>query len=178
MIITISGTAGSGKSSVAKELARRLHYEHYSMGDIQREIAKEKGLTIVELGELEKKDPSIDKMIDEKQKKLGETEDNFVLDSWLSSLFVPKGYKIFLDADINARAQRIAKEREAEKYETAAQAIKAIKKREKTNRERFMKFYNYDFMDKKNYDLVLDTTDSDINSTVQSITEKLKLIKP
>jgi CMP/dCMP kinase len=169
MRITISGTAGSGKSTVARELAKMLGYKHYSMGDIQREIAKEKGLTIVELGELEKKDPSIDKMIDDRQKKLGKTEDDFVIDSWLSSLFIPNSFKIFLDADIEVRAKRIAKEREAEKYDTPEQAIKAIKQREKTNRERFLKFYNYDFMDKKNYDLVIDTAGKDILEIVEKI---------
>jgi CMP/dCMP kinase len=169
MIITLSGTAGSGKSSVAKELAKKLRFKHYSMGDIQREIAKEKGLTIVELGELEKNDPGIDRMIDERQKNLGRTEDNFVIDSWLSSLFIPNSFKIFLYADIEVRARRIAKEREAEKYETVEQAVKAIKKREKTNRERFLKFYNYDFMDMKNYDLVIDTTGKDIPEIVDKI---------
>ena len=71
MKIAISGKAGTGKSSVAKLLAGKLKYRHYSMGDIQREIAKKKGISIAELGELEKTDPGIDNMIDERQREIG-----------------------------------------------------------------------------------------------------------
>ncbi len=173
MRITISGTAGSGKSTIAKELAKKLDYEHYSMGDFQREIAKEKGISITELGELEKKDDSIDRMVDEKQKKLGK-KDDFVIDSWLSPLFIPNSYKIFLDADIKERAKRITKEREAESYSEREEAIEAIKQRERTNRERWLQYYDYDFQDKKNYDLIIDTTDKSIEEILKLISEKIK----
>ena len=69
MIISISGTPGSGKSTVGEILAKRLGFEHYSMGDFQRSLAQEKGITILELLELEKKDPKLDKRVDEKQRK-------------------------------------------------------------------------------------------------------------
>ena len=39
MIITITGLPGSGKTSVAKHLAKHLHIKHYSMGDLFRKIA-------------------------------------------------------------------------------------------------------------------------------------------
>lgn len=175
MIITISGTAGSGKSSVAKELAIKLNYKHYSMGDFQRELAKAKGLSIVQMGELEKIDPGIDKMVDDKQIKLGEEEDNFVIDSWLSAHFIPKAFKIFMDAKIEIRASRITQKREAESYETKEEALAAINKREETNRSRFLEFYNYDYMNMENYDLVIDTDEKDINGIVQQILEKINV---
>jgi predicted cytidylate kinase len=158
MIITISGVAGSGKSTVAKELAVRLGFKHFSMGDIQREIAKDKGLTIVELGELEKKDRSIDMEIDDRQARLGQEKDNFVIDSWLASKFIPHAFKVFLDCDLDVRAKRICKKREAEGYNDVNLAKKAIVQRERTNRERWIEYYGYDFLDMQNYDVVLDTT--------------------
>ncbi len=39
MIITIDGPAASGKSSVAKEIARRLHIHHFSTGLLYRAVA-------------------------------------------------------------------------------------------------------------------------------------------
>jgi predicted cytidylate kinase len=173
MRITLSGTAGSGKSTVAKMLAKKLGYRHYSMGDIQREIAKEKGITIVELGELEKKDKSIDLRIDERQREIGK-QDDIIVDSWLAALFIPDSFKIFLDADIEIRAKRITKEREAETYTDIEDAKKAIQKREKTNIARFKKFYSYDFMDKKNYDLVIDTSYSDVETIIKKIIKEIK----
>lgn len=174
MKIAISGMAGSGKSTIAKMLAKKLGFKHYSMGDFQREIAKEKGLTIVELGELEKTDPAIDRMVDDKQKALGREKDNFVIDAWLSPYFIPDSFKIFMDADIKERARRITKKREAESYSKPEDAVKAISQREKTNRERWKKFYGYDFMDKKNYDLVIDTTGKNIDRVLKIILDKVE----
>ena len=45
MIITVSGRAGAGKSTLAKALAHRLRLKRYSSGDLQREIAREKGIS-------------------------------------------------------------------------------------------------------------------------------------
>ena len=173
MIITLSGKAGSGKSTIAKLLAKKLNYKHYSMGDLQREIAKEKGITIVELGELEKTDPEIDHMIDDKQKNLGKNQDNFVIDSWLSACFIPHAFKIFLDGEINVRAKRITKKREAENYTQIEEAIKAIKQREKTSQDRFLEFYNFDYLDMNNYDLVVDTSKLSIEEVLKLILSKI-----
>jgi cytidylate kinase len=173
MRITISGTAGSGKSTIAKMLAKKLKYRHYSMGDFQREIAKEKGVSITELGELEKKDPAIDLMVDEKQKSLG-TKDDFVIDSWLSPLFIPESFRIFMDADIGERAKRVFK-REPKDYSDLDDAVRKIKQREKTNRDRWMEFYDYDFRAKKNYDLVLDTTGMKIDEVLKIVFDAVKI---
>ncbi len=71
MIITISGIAGSGKSTVAKLLAKRLGYRHYSIGDFMREMAKERKVSLLELSKEAEKGHSIDKELDEKQRELG-----------------------------------------------------------------------------------------------------------
>ena len=91
MIITISGIAGSGKSTVAKLLAKKLNYKHYSIGDFMRQIAKERKLTLLELSKQAEKDNSIDKELDKKQIELGKTKDNFVIDSRLGFHFCPFG---------------------------------------------------------------------------------------
>jgi cytidylate kinase len=48
MIISIGGTHGSGKSTIAKMLAKKLNWPHYYMGGLRRETAKKKGLTLAE----------------------------------------------------------------------------------------------------------------------------------
>lgn len=175
MIISISGTAGSGKSTVAKKLAEELGFKHYSMGDLQREVAIKKGVSILELGELEKTDPSIDKMIDDKQRELGEKEDNFVIDGWLAPNFIPHAIKIFLDADIKERVKRrVAHSRDSESYKTEKETEEAIIKRQNTNRERWIDFYGFDFMDMNNYDHVLDTTNKNIEDVLKTVIQIIK----
>ncbi len=175
MIITIGGKAGSGKSTIAKELAKKLNLKHYSIGDLQRNIAKEKGITLIELSKLEEKDSSIDKELEEKQKELGTKNDNFVIDGRLSAFFIPNSIKIFLDADEKIRAERILKDgRSTEKSEDIDKAIKNIKKREESENNRFKKYYGFNCYDKTEYDFTIDTS----NLTVKKIINKiLNIIK-
>ena len=48
MLITISGLPGSGKTTVARLVARELGLEHVYAGDIFRRQAEEHGLTLAE----------------------------------------------------------------------------------------------------------------------------------
>ncbi|MBN2423128.1 cytidylate kinase family protein [Candidatus Woesearchaeota archaeon] len=191
MIITISGVSGSGKSSTAVLLAEKLNYKHYSMGDLQRKLAEKHGMTTVEFSKIESKDPKYDNERDNILKELGEKKDDFVIDGWLGAKFIPGSFKIFLDCDLDTRAKRIYEEtkkgkniagidhkRESDKkYSSVNDTKKTLLKKEKLNRERWRKYYNFDFMDKNNYDLVLDTTNLNINRTVNEILDHIKQIK-
>jgi len=137
-IITINGTAGSGKSTVAKLLAKKLDYKHYSMGDFQREIAEEKGISLLELGKLEEKDKSIDEEVDQMQIDLGRKEDNFVIDSRLGFHFIPNSIKIFLDADFEERAKRILADTIRKEHNVNLKTTKQnIKTREASEKKRY-----------------------------------------
>lgn len=169
MRIVVSGTAGSGKTSVAKEIAARLNYKHYSIGDFFGKIALKKGVDLIKLSKLAESDPSIDKEADEMQKALNK-EDDFVIDSRLGAFFIPDSIKIFLDADLKTRAKRIiGDERVDEQNKSIKGAIKGIKKREESENKRYKKYYGYDCYDKSKFDLVIDTTDIDIEGVVDKI---------
>lgn len=170
MIITISGIAGSGKSTMAKLLAEKLNYKHYSVGDFMREMAKERNLTLLELSKKAETDKTIDKELDKKQIELGKKEDNFVIDSRLGFHFIPNSKKIFLEVDLNEAAKRIFREkRQHEQYKDIQESIEKIKTRIKSEDKRYREYYNMDYHDKKNYDLVIDTT----NITVEQVLNKI-----
>lgn len=175
MIITISGKAGSGKSTIAKILAKKLNYKHYSIGDLQRKLANELGLTIEKLGELEKTDKKYDHMMDQKTKDLGKNEDDFVIDSWLAPNFIPKAFKIFLDVDIDiAIKRRVKHHRDEEKFTSLKETKKSLLNRQKVNRDRWMQYYGYDFLDMKNYDLEIDTTNKTVEEIIKIIIDNIK----
>ncbi|MBI4440032.1 cytidylate kinase family protein [Candidatus Woesearchaeota archaeon] len=175
MIIVISGRAGSGKSTIAKAIAKRLGLRHYSMGDLTREIAKERGLSLLELGKLEETDDSIDRAIDEKQRDLGK-QDNFVIDGRLSAFFIPHAnVKVFLDADKVERAKRILNDkRGGEKNEDVATTLKNMDRREESENKRYWKYYGFNCYDHSNYDLVLDTTKMPVEEVVDKIVAFVK----
>ncbi len=160
MIVTISGKAGSGKSTVAKLLSEKLKLKHYSIGDLMRAMAMEKGISLLELNKMAEQDKSIDFELDNKLKELGRTKDNFVVDGRLTAFFIPGAdVRVFLDANDKVRAERILKDRrQQEKSENLKETIDNIKKREESEKKRYQKYYGINYLDKKHYNRIIDTT--------------------
>ncbi len=172
MIITISGSAGSGKSVTGRELARRLGYKHYSIGGFMREMAEERDISLLELSRQAEKDRSIDEELDQRQIDLAKKKDNFVIDSRLGFHFIPKSVKVFLDADLKVRAERVVADTIRNEHNVNVKtAMENIKKREDSEKKRYKKYYNLNYLDKKKYDLVIDTTNLTIEQTVGKIIE-------
>jgi len=107
MIITFNGDHGSGKSTIARMIAKDLGYDFYYTGKIFREIAKERGVTYAELMKTMEKDETIDRAVDQKTVELGKTKDDLVFDSRMAWYFIPNSLKIFFGADENIAAERI-----------------------------------------------------------------------
>jgi len=174
MIVTISGDPASGKSTVAKAIAQKLKCKHYSTGDLQRKIAKRMGLTITQLHEYEEKDDRIDRKIDAYQQKLGKTQKNFVIDSWLAAHFIPKAFHVYLRCGKQEQVRRrLSHKRKEESFVEAKKAMADLRKRAKLNRGRWCRFYGYDYTDMKNYDLVIDTTKISPEEVVKLILKEL-----
>ena len=171
MIITISGKAGSGKSTIAKLLSEKLNLKHYSIGDLMRAMATEKGLSLLDFNKLAEKDSSIDFELDNKLKELGKTKDNFVVDGRLTAFFIPHAQvKVFLETYDEVRAQRILKDkRQQEKSKSLKETITNIKKREESEKKRYRKYYGVNYLDKGFYNYVIDTTNLAPNEVIDKI---------
>ena len=161
----MSGAAGSGKSTAAQKLAKKLNWPRYYIGKIRREMAKKQGLTLAEYNRLGEKDPITDSEVDKYQKKLGKTKDNFVIEGRTSWYFIPHSLKIYLSVDKQEGAKRIFKElkkensrNEDKNLKTVADVLKSQYEREKSDKKRYRKYYQINVYDKKKYDFVLDTT--------------------
>jgi len=172
MIITISGKAGSGKSTIARQLAKKLNLKHYSIGDLMRRIAKERNVSLNKLSKLAEKDKSIDMALDKKSIDLRE-EINFVIDGRLTAYFIHYAdLKVFLDCNDEVRAERILKEkRNDEKSKNIRELIKKIKQREQSERKRYENLYKIDYYDKNLYNLMIDTTNLSIEEVIEEIVD-------
>jgi len=171
MKITISGIGGVGKGTISKLLAQKLNYEVKSGGDFFREMAKNKGMNLYDFEEYVKKYPEFDYKLDEMQKDFGEKNDNFVLESRIGWYFVPDSFKIKLTCEENERLRRI-QERDGGEIEEIAQKEK---QRLEAINERYKNLYQIEnFLDDKNFDLIIDTTNLSPEEIVQKILKKLK----
>ena len=69
MYLTITGKLGSGKSTVCKYLAEKYGFEIYSTGTVQRKIAREMGISTLDLNELMRKNSKYDDLIEQIMQK-------------------------------------------------------------------------------------------------------------
>lgn len=166
MIIAIAGVPGSGKTSVANLIAKHFGWPTYSIGELRGKMAQERGLTLNELNTLGEKESFTDTEVDEYQKHLGETEDNFVIEGRLTWHFIPHAFKILLTCDPHEAASRIftARHDPNEKrddeilYNGIEQTEQITRERMDSDARRYQKYYGIDYLDQSHYDLVVDTT--------------------
>jgi len=172
---------GSGKTTVAKILAEKLNLKRYSMGDLRGKMALERGLTIDELNKLGETEAFTDHDADEYQKKLGEQEDNFVIDGWLSWYFIPKSIKIFMSVDWDEAGRRVFEASKDDptradepKYSSPEEATETIRARADQSNMRYEKYYKIRFDDQSNFDLVIDTTTTPAKQVAEKILDFVK----
>jgi len=170
MIITISGTPGSGKNTIADLLAEKLKLKRYSVGNFRREMAKRMGLTIHELNALGEKKDFTDKDADNWQIEISKKEDNFIIDGRLSYHFIPNSIKIFLDVNPEIGAKRIKEHNRTEDgAETEESALAKWHERFNSDIKRYKLYYNLNPYDKSQYDFVLDTSSLDIQEVLNKV---------
>ncbi|HDD36303.1 MAG: AAA family ATPase [Archaeoglobaceae archaeon] len=171
MKITISGLPGSGTTTVAKILAKKLNLKLISAGGIFRELAAKKGMTVVEFGKYAENNPEIDFLIDRMQKEMAEKEDNVVVEGRLSGHMVKNpDLRVWLFADAEIRYARIAKRENKD----IAVVRSETKKREKLEKSRYEKFYSINIDDWSIYDLVINSGRFDAEKIAEIIIKALE----
>lgn len=164
MIITVSGPHGTGKSTYAARLAESLRLRHVSAGTLFRRIAREKKLSLEELGEKALEDSSIDKLVDERTKAEAE-KGIVVVDGQLAGWILRDraDLRIYLTAPESVRLERIAKRDKVSLQEAQVQTGQ----RESVQRERYSRHYGFHVEDRSIYHLVLDTSLGSIDDTAR-----------
>lgn len=168
--ITISGKICTGKSSVFRELKKKLMWPTFSTGSYFRKYAKENHLV---LNNAEEQTDILTKKIDGMVKNMLHKPGNLLLDAWLGGILAgdnPQILKVLLIADDTVRFKRFA-ERE---HISFGEAKKEVQLRDSSWFEKVKKIHNRsDFFDKKQFTLVIDTSQVNVEYVVSAIMKKL-----
>jgi predicted cytidylate kinase len=156
VLITISGLPGSGKTTVARLVARELGLEHVYAGDIFRRQATEAGVSLEEYARRAERDHSIDRALDDQMRRRAARGDA-VLEGRLAAFMAEEvgvpALRVYLDASEAVRAARIVGREGGE----ATTRLREIQAREASDARRYREIYGFDYHDRARYDLVLDT---------------------
>lgn len=178
LTIIFSGMAGSGKSSLARTIAKKYGLAYTAGGDILKEMAKKQGYMVrgddwwetpdgIKFLSARKKDFSFDKELD-KIMLAKAKEGGYALTSWAIPWLGARGLKIWVDATQKVRAKRISG-RDGSRY---ADALKYVKARDKENIALYKKMYGYTLgKDLDVFDLVLDANVKDVTELTQEIAD-------
>uniref|UniRef100_A0A7C3RDI3 Cytidylate kinase n=1 Tax=Archaeoglobus fulgidus TaxID=2234 RepID=A0A7C3RDI3_ARCFL len=172
MKITISGPPGSGTTSAAKIVAQKLGLKLISAGEIFRQLAAKKGMTLEEFSQYAEENPEIDRLIDQTQKEMAEKERNAVVEGRLSGWFVKDAdLKVWIFAEPEIRYSRIAK-REGKDLAAVRHDTKL---REELEKRRYWKFYSIDIDNWTIYDLVINSGSFDADGVADLIIKAAEL---
>ncbi|MFB6491200.1 MAG: (d)CMP kinase [Thermoproteus sp. AZ2] len=164
VVIAISGQPGSGKTTVAREVARAFGLRLRSSGAIFRELARRRGMDFIEFHKYAESNPEIDREVDSiavEEAKKGDVVLEGHLTAWIVRPYAD--LCIYLKGSPEVRARRVAL-RDGRSYE---EALREITEREELNRRRYKQIYNIDITDLSLFELVLDTTYLSQNDVVR-----------
>ena len=173
MIITVGGLAGTGTTTTAVDLSEKLNIPYISAGFVFREMAAERGMSVLEFSEFAEGNDDIDKEIDKRQALKAKEADNLIIEGRLSAFFVDNAdLKICLVTPFDVRSKRIA-DREDKSVEVAKSEIIT---REKSEALRYMEIHNIDISNMDIYDIIINTGTFNPENVSEIIIQTLKVI--
>jgi cytidylate kinase len=180
IVVCISGMAGTGKSTLSRKLAQKYKLRHYSGGDALKELAAEEGYTVSGMGwwesseglsflERRGKDEKFDTAVDDKLLEYA-SQGDVLLDSWTMPWLLPYGFKIWLSASVEKRAERIVKRDNI----TIRGALDVMKERESKTKAIYQKLYGFALgEDFAPFHLVMDTDNLDADEVFRVLCKVL-----
>jgi cytidylate kinase len=171
LVVTIGGPHGTGKSTYARMIARQFKLRYISAGQLFRELAREKGVSLEELGKQAATSPEIDRLIDERSAEEAQKGGAVIegqLAAWMAKDVAQ--VRIYLKAPDGERMARIAN-RDHLNYEVAR---RQTLERERIQRERYKRYYGINIDDLALYNIVIDTGNRSVESTCADLMSRIR----
>ena len=151
-----------------------MRLDYIDAGTIQRQLAKEAGVSLLKFTEIAETDISIDKKVDKQIIQHAQANKDIILEGRLTGYSCQRekieAFKIYLKAPLDVRVKRICQREKSEFTETRSRTSK----RENIENKRYKKHYHIDTNDLSIYDLVVDTSTKTPPQIVGLILSKVK----
>ncbi|MCH1616653.1 MAG: AAA family ATPase [Candidatus Poseidonia sp.] len=173
--LTVSGHPGSGTSTLVKGLMERYGWTSLNGGDVFRQEAKRREMSLGDFGELCKNELDVDRSLDDllKQRMQGPDSADIVesrLAGWWAYRLGLPCLRIWLDVSDEERARRVA-HREGISIDEARQANRD---RAAIDGERFRMLYDLVPEDSEPYTHVLDATSLNASQILEHLVAMLE----
>jgi len=175
LFITVSGPPGCGATTVCEGLSTALDCGYVSGGDIFRELADDRGMSLSQLIAKTDETDEIDRALDQRLRtiaeKWGASNKPFILESRLSGWLAGNraDLRIWLDAPDEVRVER-TRDRE----EMGAE----MRVREVSEAGRYRSYYGIDINDRSLYDLAINTARWSPEATLEMILSAVEEYDP
>lgn len=202
--IVISGQPGAGSTTLAKYVAKKLNWKHFSMGQVFKDIADGNAQnryyfplldrmlkqSSIELPETHSESTTrsllnlwntqfgrsrkFHEALDNLQRELAQNE-SIILDGKLTIHMIPTALlKIWVYAPFDVRAQRLAKRHNISEEES----VLLLSEREKRERHEWKSIYGFDYFEQhKEADISIDTSNINEEQAANIILSRLESSK-
>ena len=169
LTITVSGLSGSGKTTVAKEIAKVFKLKLANAGDLFRKYARQKKISLDKMSKL--LPPNLDYQTDKMMLGLAQ-KGGYVLVARLSAWVAGDwaDCRVFVQCNKNIRDKRIA---QRDGLSISAARIN-VSNRDKRDCGRYKKLYQIDLKDKTVYNLIIHNNKITLPKLKKEIIQRLK----
>ncbi|WP_254126965.1 (d)CMP kinase [Aquihabitans sp. G128] len=153
---------------MARLVAAALGLDHLDGGTVFRTVAAEQGMSLAEYAKLAEHDENIDRALDDRLTERARQGDVLLesrLSGWLATRAGLEALTVWIACDEVERARRVG----GRDGHDAEEALAHNQKRERSERARYLGYYDIDLTDLSIYELVLDSTEAGPEALVAEI---------
>jgi cytidylate kinase len=198
LFITVSGPPGCGATTLTEGLAEALNCGYVIGGDIFRDLAEERDLSLQQLIAKAEEDDTIDRALDQRLRRIAEqwgaANKAFILESRLAGWLAGNraDLRIWLDAPEEIRVERLSDyevsyeiERPAEREDVSLRHLDdegeigpLLRVREVSEAGRYESYYGIDVEDQSFYDLSINTARWDAETVLGMVLTAIEGYEP
>ena len=172
--VTISGPPGSGTSTLVSRIASSRGWSSLNGGDVFREEARTRGLTVEQLSSDAKEDLYVDRSLDSLlQQRMSSHDSPEIIESRLSGWWAYKNSLNCLRVWVNVSEQERAKRIQKREGGDFGDCLRKSQNRQRDDMERYSILYGINLDDMSPYNLVVDADEKDEMEVFQAVDSEL-----